>query len=315
VSALRGVAGSRCVVVGGAGQVGSLLGGLLAERGAQVRVVDPAAAPGRPGDLAADVTDPSPALAAALAGADVVVLAVPEPVATAALGGVLAAMRPGALLVDTLSVKSRFVAALLGAGPRVEAVSLNPMFAPSLGASGRPVAVVVPRDGPRGRLLLAVLEDAGARLVVTTAERHDRLAAATQALTHAAVLAFGLALAELDADVDELSALAPPPHVTLLALLARVASGADETYWDVQAANPHAAPARAALDRGLHRLLDITGDDDPAAFGAALDDVRGFLGAARAPYRDLAVTGFTALHRAQHSPRLRSIDLREGLPT
>ena len=92
-------------------------------------------------------------------------------------------------------------------------------------------------------------------------------------------------------------------------------SNPDETYWDVQAANPHAENARAALDRGLHRLLDITGDGDRAAFVAALDDVRGFLGAARVPYRDLAVAGFTALHRAQHSPRLRSIDLREGLPT
>ena len=59
-----------------------------------------------------------------------------------------------------------------------------------------------------------------------TADQHDRLAAASQALTHATVLAFGLALAELQVDVADLGRIAPPPHTTLLSLLARIARAA-----------------------------------------------------------------------------------------
>jgi len=66
-------------------------------------------------------------------------------------------------------------------------------------------------------------------------------------------------------------ALAPPPHLTLLALLARIASGEPETYREVQA-NPHAAQARAALATAATRLLD-------ADFGEQLSRARRRLGA------------------------------------
>jgi prephenate dehydrogenase len=101
----------------------------------------------------------------------------------------------------------------------------------------------------------------------------------TQALTHAAVLAFGLALDELGVAAQDLGAIATPPHLTLLALLARIASGGPETYRDVQAGNPHARRARTALAAGLATLADAadhgTGDD----FAAILERARQSLGA------------------------------------
>ena len=161
------------------------------------------------------------------------------------LARVARALEPGALLADTLSVKTAIVAALEDEAPHLEALSLNPMFAPSLGIDGRAVAAVVVHDGPRARELLELLRSRGAHVVEVSAREHDELTAVTQALTHAAVLAFGLALEELDVDVDALGELAPPPHLTLLAMLARIASGQPATYRDVQAANPHARRVRA----------------------------------------------------------------------
>ena len=54
---------------------------------------------------------------------------------------------------------------------------------------------------------------------------------------------------------EELVALAPPPHLTLLALLARIASGEPETYAEVQT-NPHAPRARAALAAAAGGMVD-----------------------------------------------------------
>ncbi|MGI5153895.1 prephenate dehydrogenase/arogenate dehydrogenase family protein [Microbispora sp. CA-102843] len=301
----------RCVVVGGAGAVGRLFAEHLLGSGAEVLVVDPGAADGRPAKetqagearfLRGDITDIGPDLAEEIGRADLVLLAVPEQVALAAVKQVAAAMRPGALLADTLSVKGPIADAILAHAGDVEAAGLNPMFAPSLGFAGRPVAAVVVHDGPRARALLRLVESWGGRAVRLGAHEHDRLAAATQALTHAAVLSFGLALARLGVGVAELAAVAPPPHATMLALLARIASGTPEVYWDVQSANPQAAAAREALAEGIRTLAGLLDGraDGEAEFAAALGGLRDLLGPDLDFYRDTCAEMFGALPPFEH---------------
>jgi prephenate dehydrogenase len=217
-------------------------------------------------------------LAAEMRRADIVVLAVSERVALAAVPAVARHLRPGALLVDTLSVKTAIVAVLAEHAARLEALSLNPMFAPDLGFDGRAVAAVVVNDGPRVRALLHALGHRGARVAQVTADQHDRVVAVTQALTHAAVLAFGLAMDELGVAVEDLRALGTPPHLTMLALLARISSGGPETYWHVQAGNPHARQARAALAAGLATLADAADHGTDGGFAAILERAHESLG-------------------------------------
>jgi prephenate dehydrogenase len=274
--------GQRCVVAGGAGAVGGLVVDLLRGAGADVFVVDVAAPPPEVARVCAhtrgDVCAMDARLEAEIRCADIVVLAVPERVALAAVPGVARELRPGGLLVDTLSVKTGIVAALAAQSAHLEAVSLNPMFAPALGFDGRPVAAVVVRDGPRARALLSAIGRRGSRVVELGADEHDRIAAVTQALTHAAVLAFGLALDELGVAVEDLGSVATPPHLTLLALLARITSGEPETCWDVQASNPHARRARAALAEGLATIAGAADHGTGADFAAILERAHDRLG-------------------------------------
>ncbi|USX53525.1 prephenate dehydrogenase dimerization domain-containing protein [Lentzea sp. HUAS12] len=270
----------RAVVAGGSGAVGQMFTALLARSGVAVCVVDPSPPASTPPGvrwIGGDVRAPGEAVSAEVSGADLLLLAVPEPVAVAAVP-VLARLLPGrALLADTLSVKERMANAVRDFPDR-QAVSLNPMFAPALGMRGRPVVSVVFRDGPLVDDLLALVGASGGRVVRMDAARHDRLAATSQALTHATVLAFGHALRTLDADVEELVAVAPPPHATLLALLARIASGEPEVYWDVQSGNPLAPDARDALARGVEHVRDVVENGDGADFERLLRDAAEVLG-------------------------------------
>lgn len=277
-------------VVGGAGAVGTMLVGLLRDAGADVLVLDPRA-PRRPGEITGD----APELSDAVGAASTVVLAVPEPVALAAAETLPPFLRPGTLLVETLSVKTRFAAALRRSAPEVQAMGINPMFAPSLGMAGRPVSVVVHHDGPGVDAFLGLLDGAGAALVRLSAEEHDALCAATQAATHAAVLAFGLALADLGVPAERLAAAAPPPHTVALALLARIGLGSPEVYWDVQAANPSAPRARAALADGLARLSRVCEHGTQAEFEDLLATARVPLGADAERYADLCARLFRDL--------------------
>jgi 4-amino-4-deoxyprephenate dehydrogenase len=291
----------RVVVAGGSGAVGSLFAERLQESGNDVVIVD-VAAPGPAHRVTrfvrGDIGDPGAEVTNLVRAADAVLLSVPEPVALVAIHRLGGALQPDALIADTLSVKATVVPALRAAAiaaGEAEALSLNPMFAPSLGFAGHPVASVVVLDGQRGRALQDLIEQWGARVVTVTADQHDRVAAAAQALTHAAVIAFGAALAELDVDIADLDRMGPPPHTALLSLLARIASGAPEVYWDVQAANPHAPAARRALARGVSRLTDAVEDGDRAAFGDLLDRLCGVLGPLQGTYRERSAQALRAM--------------------
>ncbi|WP_137148656.1 prephenate dehydrogenase [Mycolicibacterium sp. CR10] len=291
----------RVVVAGGSGAVGSLFAESLQDSGNDVVIVDrdiPGPAHRVTRFVRGDISDPGAEVADVVRTADVVLLAVPEPVALAAIGRLVGTLRPDALIVDTLSVKTTVVPALRAAAliaGEAEALSLNPMFAPSLGFAGHPVASVVVRDGQRGRALHDLIGQWGARVVTVTADQHDRVAAAAQVLTHAAVIAFGAALAELDVDIADLDRMGPPPHTALLSLLARIASGTPEVYWDVQAANPYAPAARRALSRGVSQLTAVVEDGDSAAFGDLLDRLCGVFGPLRGAYRERSAQALRAM--------------------
>lgn len=302
------LAGVRCVVIGGAGAVGGLLVELLRAAGAELVVIDVAQPRAGVRYVPSDVSAIDARVRSEVQRAGIVVLAVPEPVALAALPLLAPELAPGRLLVDTLSVKTGVVAALQAHAGHLEAVSLNPMFAPALGFDGRAVAAVVVHDGPRVRALLDAVRGRGARVVEVSADEHDRIAAVTQALTHAAVLAFGLALDELGVAAARLTALATPPHLTMLALLARIAQGEPATYWDVQAGNPHAPGARAALASGLATLA---GTGERQDFTALLERAHTALGADREAYADLCEELFAVARMpARHTPTAAEPDRR-----
>ena len=128
---------NRVVVIGGGGAVGALFCRKLTEHAESVHAVDlrppPSTDTPRLQYVLCDVKNlDSPALMA-LAEADVVVIALPESAALEVLPAILAAMKPDALLVDTLSVKTNVCQLFVALQPPQEVLSINPMFAPSLG--------------------------------------------------------------------------------------------------------------------------------------------------------------------------------------
>ncbi|MFD2467700.1 prephenate dehydrogenase/arogenate dehydrogenase family protein [Amycolatopsis silviterrae] len=273
----------RSVVLGGLGAAGRLFAELLRADGA-VTLVDRRSGETPPGMslLVADACQPDAPLRAELNRADAVLVALPESAGIAAVEAIAAHLPPGALLAETSSVKSAIAEALSRLAGRhdLEAAGVNPMFAPGLGFPGRPVLFARIRDGQRCRRLETLIEHSGARLVPVSVEGHDRLTAALQVATHASVLAFGNALRLLGEDAAELTAAAPPPHRTMLALLARIVTGTPEVYRDIQMAHPHASDARAALAKSLAQL-DAVSTGPPDRFDALLEDLSAWLGPAR----------------------------------
>jgi prephenate dehydrogenase len=250
----------RVVVLGAAGGFGRLFAAMLPGEIARVDLAG--------GGLQADATNPDQRLLALIRPADCVVMCLPEAAGLEAIDRLLGELASGALLVDTLSVKTP-VAERIDRDD-VEVLSLNPLFAPDLGFRGQNVAAVPLRSGPRSRTLVAALEDAGATVVTTTPADHDRRAAITQAATHAALLAYGLCLARAGHEPDP--AFATPPQRVVLALVARIVTHDPEVYRRIQVDNPHAVRAREALAAALEEVGSRAAD--PGGFDALFGSVR-----------------------------------------
>lgn len=270
------------VVLGGSGAMGSLFCSSLAGQAGRVTAVDLAQEP-RPGTAAtaylrADVLALDAEARRLLSAADVVILALPESVAIESVPAVRSAMRDDALLVDTLSVKSQIVDIMREFESPLETLSINPMFGPSAGFAGQNLIAVKVAAGPRAERFVEILQSLGCRIAFRTAEEHDQAMAALQAATHAAILAFGMALEKLDYDVTALADMSSPPHRVLLALLARILGGEPEVYWDIQAHNRFAQGAREAVRQSAQDLSDMVASGGEAEFRARLERLRHLLG-------------------------------------
>src|SRR6476659_4174093 len=219
---------SRAMILGGLGQAGQLMAQALTDAGREVILVDVRRPPEENNTaryVQADVTRPDDDL---ISGVDCIVMCLPERAALQAAPAILEAMPEGALWVDTLSVKQNVCGLLRGYKEKLELVSINPMFAPALGFAGNSVAFVVIAGGPKSEQFARLLRSLQANVEMVTPETHDRLTAAIQVATHAAILSFGTTLLELDYDVAKGSALATPPHRLLLSLLQRLSAANPE---------------------------------------------------------------------------------------
>ena len=185
---------------------------------------------------------------------DIVVLAVPVPALGDCLHRIAPHLRPGQVVMDVCSVKqgpAGLMAQILPAG--VEILASHPMFGPhsmpgSL-AGGR--IVLCPVRGGRWRRIAAFLRGGlGLRVILASAEEHDRHAALTQGLTH--LLAHAMA------------AFQPHPLIRtrsfdlLAEALDMVGADAPEVFGAVTRGNPHVAPL---CDRFARLLVAGAGGD------------------------------------------------------
>lgn len=192
---------------------------------------------------------------------DIVFVCLPQTAAMLSLPYLLDVMPSSSLLVDTLSVKTVYVNAftklLAKSNKKIEMVSLNPMFSPTLGFESNNVAVIEVLSGSLSNNFLVLLRSWGANVIPMDAEHHDMYTSTIQVATHAAIISFGLALMKSEYNIAEAKQIYTPPHSILMSLLARILTSNPEVYWDIQVNNPHAKAVRKALLESINDFSSV----------------------------------------------------------
>lgn len=231
----------------GYGRFGRALGSLLMESGIGFRALDPYS----------DVPESQRAssLPELVAGADVVVVAVPVPRLHSVLEDLRPHLKPSQLVMDVGSVKVKPVEALAEVlGSQVPWVGTHPLFGPlSLAMAERPLRVVIcpnplhPEAAGRAR---ALYERLGCEIVEQTPENHDRVMAHTHALT------FFVAKGMIDAGTGLDVPFAPASFKALARTIETVRSDAGHLFAAIQRENPFASEARRQLLDALAQIHD-----------------------------------------------------------
>jgi 4-amino-4-deoxyprephenate dehydrogenase len=267
-------------ILGSAGRMGRLLAACLCAQGVRVVGADLKEQPSAANFtcIQCDAAASEPVLVAALRETDGVFVCLSEAAALRCVPLLSEYLPNAALLVDTLSTKSRFLRETEHLTRRVELLSIDPLFGPDLGFADQNVVVTRRCGGPKAESLLSLLNAWGANLVYMTGEEHDRTMAYVQAATHVAILAFGSTLVRLGYDLSTVQKTFTPPHRVLLALLARIVAAEPEVYWDIQRGNSTAEHVRASFLQCLSEIDETIRAGDQSGFRSMLEEIRSMLG-------------------------------------
>jgi prephenate dehydrogenase len=230
----------RIALIGGQGQMGQWFRRFFQEQGLEV--------------LVADLDTPqTPQEVAGLA--DLVVLSVPIPKVKEVVRAVAPHLRDGAGLMDITSVKQRPMQAML-AHFNGEVVGTHPLFGPGEDRMvGRTMVLCRGRGERWFNWIKALLENAGARVKVTSAAEHDRLMAVVQGLSHFVLIALEMAIRELGVAPEDLEDFSTPTFATLHNLARRLFSQDASLYACIQLQNPANRVALRALEDAVADIL------------------------------------------------------------
>jgi chorismate mutase/prephenate dehydrogenase len=250
-------------VIGGAGQMGTLMARLFRELGHDVVIAD----------LATDVRPRE-----AAASADVVVISVPIQITTEVIAELAPHVRPDALLMDVTSVKQAPMAAMLEHG-KASVVGTHPMFGPGVHTlQGQRFVLCRGRGDAWCAWLEQMLEARGLVVTHATPEEHDRAMALVQVLTHFQTQVLGWALARCGVPLEQSRRFTSPAYLMELYVAARHFAQDPELYGPIEMLNPDTALVTEAFQQAAEELRDILARRDQASFNAMFEQVRSFFG-------------------------------------
>ncbi len=267
--------GSRLLILGGAGDMGTWFHSFAQLLGHPVDIVDPAMAPlprveGRYGSLA-EVDD--------LDRYRAIIVSVPLG-KTAAVLADLIERRPQALVIEIASIKDELLPILeQGREAGVRISSLHPMFGPRKSPYEPLTFVLGYRDAPH--LEKGWLEEwirhPYTHLVPVPFDHHDRLMGWLLGFAHLSGMLFGCALTRSGLGAEELEACASTSFIRQSGAAMHVLMEDPDLYYDIQQLNPHRGDVYHAAQESLKELVRTVQEGDREGFREVLAGAREFL--------------------------------------
>lgn len=254
-------------IIGGYGGMGRIFARVLKRRGAEVVIAGPRQEKGRKAakELGARFEQDNRKAASA---ADIVIITVPINKTLDVIRGVAPVVKKGSLLMDLTSVKKAPCDAMDKAAPKgVEVLGCHPVFGPTVTSfKGQNFVLCSIRDGKMSAWMKGLLKKEGARITLCSPEEHDSAMGIVQGLTHFMLISAGMALKDLDFDLQKSRKFSSPVYDLILDVVGRILGQDPKLYAEIQLNNPETKKARDAYMRAAERLDAMISARDEEAF-------------------------------------------------
>jgi prephenate dehydrogenase len=273
---------SKLLIIGGAGDASQFIREIFESNGGyEIYVIDQ-----RPKTklddhyFQCDLTfDKISSLAELIYSCDVISICLPLFVFIEILPKFVPYVRDGTLLIDTFSVKSKYIDSVLKEinlhNKNIGILSLHPLFKPELGIKNNNIiASQFPSDFDCDEVYLAI-EQLGGHVIKTN--DNDKLMSLIQIVPHSLILLYGLILKNAGIPFKQIKEVSTPPVQHLLYLLSRILSGTPKVYWEIQHENSNTAESHAALLEALQQFSEVISNKNEAGFTQLLQEVKEYM--------------------------------------
>jgi len=254
-------------IIGGYGGMGRLFAKTLKGGGFKVTIAGPRPERGQEAAKELGVAFEGDNLVA-VKDADIVIITVPITKTIAVIQEVVPHMKKGALLMDLTSVKKAPCEAMMKAAPAgVEVVGCHPVFGPMVDDFKGQNFVFCPlRAGKAFLSFKEFVKREGARITECQPEEHDQAMGVVQGMTHFMLISAGVAMRNLDFDVEKSKAFSSPVYQLAMDLIGRILAQDPKLYAEIQIHNPETARAREAFLKAAQKLENTVSSGYEAAF-------------------------------------------------
>ncbi|MBD2500527.1 bifunctional chorismate mutase/prephenate dehydrogenase [Anabaena azotica] len=210
--------------------------------------------------------------------ADLVLVCVPIEYTIEVIHKLAQYLSPTTALADIASIKTPILQAMLEqhSGP---VMGLHPMFGPGIKSFSSQTVVVCPGRGDDAfQWLLALMENDGGKLIISTPEEHDQMMIAVQAIRNFQTFSLGVFLGEEEIDIRRSLDFASPIFRLELDIVGRLFAQSAPLVVDIMLATPERREAIERLAITYNRLAQLIVENDRDTLIQEFKATHSFLG-------------------------------------
>ncbi len=214
----------------------------------------------------------------AVENADVILISVPITETPKLIKEASESVKEGSLLIDIASVKERAVESMKEVKKRMELVSIHPLFGPGAKNLDNKNIISIPVEkGEKYQRLKSEFSELGAKIVEMEAEKHDKLMAVIQSLTHFSLLTHFSAFTSMDYS-DEAEKFETPIFKNLFDLTKAFMYENPKLCADIQRENRYSEIARNSIIEASRNLNETLESGDIKKIEEIFDEAREKIG-------------------------------------
>lgn len=208
---------------------------------------------------------------------DVVVLSVPIDAAEGIIAQIGPHVKKDSLLMDISSLKIRVMEYMLNySGSSV--IGTHPLFGSDTESIKDHTIIICPGRGDEWLTWLSnLLKKKGAKVKITTPEKHDRMMSIVQGLTHLGTIAMAYTMKLLNVNIGETLEYATPVYELKMAIMARLFAQNLPLYTDLEILNPYVEEVATTYLHSVKEIVRMIEEQDTHNFTECLGTIGSFV--------------------------------------